>query len=36
MLQLGKIQTEAQNIMLFIKINEMSSSTAVAAVYEVS
>ena len=34
--QLGKIQTEAQNRMLLIKINAMGSSAAVAAVYEVS
>ena len=36
MVQLGKIQTEAQNRMLLIKINAMGSSAAVAAVYEVS
>lgn len=35
MVLLGKIQTEAQNSMLLIKINAMGSSTAVAALYEV-
>ena len=34
--QLGKIQTEAQNSMLLIKMNAMGPSTAVATVYEVS